>query len=169
MWLSGFNMLVPIFVHIIYEGTTTFATWLLASRELNQRIREELQILEEASAGAPGSSATATATAALSDEERDEAAIRALFTLLDVDKSGVIDADEWSLGLRLLGYVLAPPLLLCTPCCHAAMRDKESAPTHKLYLLLFLLSASFMNIVLVGSACLLGPRRLAPTTRSSIC
>jgi hypothetical protein len=35
--------------------------------------------------------------------DRDEASLRALFGILDVDKNRRIDAKEWSLGLQLFG------------------------------------------------------------------
>ena len=103
LWLSGFNMLVPILLHILYEGSTTFATWLLASRELTERIKEEERIIEETYTTTTGQGSGETVTREITSEEKDEAAIHALFTIIDFDKSGVIDSDEWSLGLRLLG------------------------------------------------------------------
>jgi hypothetical protein len=46
-WLSGFNIVVPVLVHTIYEFISTSFTWLIASNSLKNRIASEEKKLDE--------------------------------------------------------------------------------------------------------------------------
>jgi hypothetical protein len=90
-------MLIPILIHTLYDFCTTFFLWLDSSKNLKKRIQvEELKLdnVSESNKKMEGS---------VEPFDADEASIRALFGLLDVDHNGTIDQKEWSLGLRLLG------------------------------------------------------------------
>lgn len=39
-FISGFNIFIPIFVHVFYDFATIFITWLQASSSLNESLRE---------------------------------------------------------------------------------------------------------------------------------
>jgi hypothetical protein len=46
-WLSGFNIVVPVVVHTIYEFISTSFTWLIASNSLKNRIAYEEKRFDE--------------------------------------------------------------------------------------------------------------------------
>jgi hypothetical protein len=46
-FMSGYNIMIPVFIHIMYEFVSTFFTWLSASRDLNARIDKEQKLLEK--------------------------------------------------------------------------------------------------------------------------
>lgn len=108
MWFSGGNILVPISLHALYQFVSSFSTWTVASSDLRTRIyKEELRLADELQAIAEDSMKDArdmSDVREFDESAADDAAIRALWNMLDADNSGGIDKDEWSLALCLLGF-----------------------------------------------------------------
>jgi len=75
-YASDYNIFVPIAAHAVYDFITVFSTWLIASRQLQSQIKGNTF----------------------------EDLCVAIYTIIDVNKDGLVDQSEFDLGLRLLGY-----------------------------------------------------------------
>lgn len=73
---SNGNIFVPIAAHAMYDFITIFATWLIASRKLRSQIKDNTF----------------------------DGLCAAIYDIIDVNRDGLVDKNEFELGLRLLGY-----------------------------------------------------------------
>lgn len=92
-YASGYNLAVPIAAHTMYDFATMFLTWSIASADFKKRLSETEGLLQQSSGGMKDVPLAA---------QMDYLAAGA-FNILDSDKDGVIDEEEFSSGLYLFG------------------------------------------------------------------
>eukprot|EP00595_Chromulina_sp_UTEXLB2642_P000128 CAMPEP_0196762306 /NCGR_PEP_ID=MMETSP1095-20130614/1713_1 /TAXON_ID=96789 ORGANISM="Chromulina nebulosa, Strain UTEXLB2642" /NCGR_SAMPLE_ID=MMETSP1095 /ASSEMBLY_ACC=CAM_ASM_000446 /LENGTH=139 /DNA_ID=CAMNT_0042112919 /DNA_START=725 /DNA_END=1144 /DNA_ORIENTATION=+ len=81
------NIVVPIIIHAIYSLVSMYMTWYFATQDIRQRI-----LKAEKNTGSANS------------DVEFEAIAKAIFDIIDLDKSGFICAKELKLGLKLFGF-----------------------------------------------------------------
>ena len=88
-WYSDQNLAVPIVIHSLYDYTTMLITWYFAKTELNDAIFREIkrEVLQMKS---------------MTRKEIDDLATR-VFNVLDLNKDGNINSQEFEAALRLYG------------------------------------------------------------------
>jgi len=93
-YVSGFNLVVPIVAHALYDLITIYTTWRSVSSDMKKRMSSAIQ------EGAPNldkelSEYTTT--------QIENAITKAIFDVLDLDGDGTINPKELRVGFRLFG------------------------------------------------------------------
>jgi hypothetical protein len=81
-------LVVPILVHSFYDFFTIFGTWLIASKEFKEGLKDtdiRYRVLPE------------------EDKSKFEVTCRKVFDMMDINKDGTVDKSEFILARKLLG------------------------------------------------------------------